>query len=111
AVLIILSISLTFYFKNYALNNSENNLLNDLERIEQEILMHHEDAINTQKVHTENNLIVYQNGRYVSANSETDKIIFDYIINDRESNSDTLFIKHGENKIGRASCRTTVSIV
>lgn len=98
AVLIILSISLTFYFKNYALNNSENNLLNDLERIEQEILMHHEDAINTQKVHTENNLIVYQNGRYVSANSETDKIIFDYIINDRESNSDTLFIKHGENK-------------
>lgn len=97
AVLIILSISLAFYFRNYALNSSDQKLLNDLERIEQEILSQHEPVIESTKVITEENLIIYQDGQFVSSNTETDRSVFNYILNSEGLQEDTFFVKDEEN--------------
>lgn len=96
-VLIILSISLAFYFRNYALNSSDQKLLNDLERIEQEILSQHEPVIESTKVITEENLIIYQDGQFVSSNTETDRSVFNYILNSEGLQEDTFFVKDEEN--------------
>lgn len=87
AVLLILSISLSYYFKNYALNNTESQLQKDLSRIEASVLLSHEREIDENFINVEDNLIIYKSGEFISTDSEIDKLIYESMIDANKAES------------------------
>ncbi len=61
-VLIILSIILSFYFRNYALGSTEDHLEEELSRIENVVLSNHTLDLNDSYLAAEENLIIIQTG-------------------------------------------------
>lgn len=90
AVLLILSITLSYYFKNYALNNTENQLQRDLSRIESDILLNHSTDIDDKLINIEDNLMIYNNGEFISTDSDVDQLIYQTII--ESDNAESRFI-------------------
>lgn len=94
-VLIILSIILSFYFRNYALNNVEGQLEEELSRIENVVLSTHTLDLNDSYLAAEENLIIYSNGQFIAGNNAMAEEIYNEIITSELSSS--TFIVHDIN--------------
>lgn len=78
-VLIILSIILSFYFRNYALNTTEDQLESELTRIENVVLSNHTLDLNDAYLAAEENLIIYSDGQFVAGDSDIAEEIYNEI--------------------------------
>lgn len=94
-VLIILSIILSFYFRNYALSSTEDQLEEELSRIENVVLSTHTLDLNDSYLAAEKNLIIYSNGQFIAGNNEMAEEIYQEIITSELSSS--TFIVHDIN--------------
>lgn len=79
-VLIILSIILSFYFRNYALSSTEEHLEDELSRIENVVLSTHTLDLNDSYLAAEENLIIYSDGHFIAGDSEMAEEIYSEII-------------------------------
>jgi Signal transduction histidine kinase len=79
-VLIILSIILSFYFRNYALSSTEEHLEDELSRIENVVLSTHTLDLNDSYLSAEENLIIYSDGHFIAGDSEMAEEIYSEII-------------------------------
>lgn len=79
-VLIILSIILSFYFRNYALSSTEEHLEDELSRIENVVLSTHTLDLNDSYLAAEENLIIYSDGHFIAGDSEMAEKIYSEII-------------------------------
>lgn len=80
-VLIILSVILSMYFRNYMLNSTEALLEEEISRAEEIVLSKHNSEDLNSTLLREDNLIIYRNGQMISQQSSTDREIFSRIIN------------------------------
>lgn len=78
-VLIILSIILSFYFRNYALSSTEDNLEEELTRIENVVLSNHTLDLNDSYLAAEENLIIYSDGQFIAGSSQIAEEIYSEI--------------------------------
>ncbi|WP_020008358.1 sensor histidine kinase [Salinicoccus albus] len=79
-VLIILSVILSLYFRNYMLNSTETLLEEEITRAEENILAEHDiEDLNTSLLREEN-LIVYYDGQMLSRQSATDRAVFQRVM-------------------------------
>src|SRR5690625_4077603 len=79
-VLIILSIILSFYFRNFALNSTEDQLEKELMRIENVILSKHTLNLNDTYLASEENLVIYSDGQFIAGDTEMAQEIYNEII-------------------------------
>lgn len=79
-VLIILSIILSFYFRNFALNSTEDQLEKELMRIENVILSNHTLNLNDTYLASEENLVIYSDGQFIAGDTEMAQEIYNEII-------------------------------
>lgn len=79
-VLIILSIILSFYFRNFALSSTEDQLEKELMRIENVILSNHTLNLNDTYLASEENLVIYSDGQFIAGNTEMAQEIYNEII-------------------------------
>ncbi|HBV22428.1 MAG TPA: HAMP domain-containing histidine kinase [Jeotgalicoccus sp.] len=86
-VLIILSIILSFYFRNYALNSTEDHLEEELLRIENVVLSNHTLDLNDSYLAAEENLIIYSDGQFIAGNSQIAEEIYNEITTSNLSSS------------------------
>lgn len=86
-VLIILSIILSFYFRNYALNSTEDHLEEELLRIENVVLSNHTLDLNDSYLAAEENLIIYSDGQFIAGSSQIAEEIYNEITTSNLSSS------------------------
>ncbi|MFD2829367.1 HAMP domain-containing sensor histidine kinase [Corticicoccus populi] len=80
AVLIILTIILSFYFRNYVLNSTESILEEDLHRVEELILREHDvDGLDSVQLLHEDNLILYTDNRTITPTNQIEQEIQNYV--------------------------------
>lgn len=79
-VLIILSVILSMYFRNYMLNSTEALLEEEISRAEEIVLSRHDNQDFDSTLLREDNLIIYRDGQMISQQSSTDREIFSRII-------------------------------
>lgn len=79
-VLIILSIILSLYFRNYVLNSTETLLEEEITRAEEIVLMEHDIDDLDSILLREDNLILYTDGAMISHQSSTDEAIYQRIL-------------------------------
>lgn len=94
-VLIILSIILSFYFRNYSLSSTEDQLEEELSRIESVVLSTHTLDLNDSYLAAEENLIIYSNGQFIAGNNAMAEEIYSEIVTSELSSS--TFIVHDIN--------------
>ncbi|CEA00156.1 Sensor protein SrrB [Jeotgalicoccus saudimassiliensis] len=94
-VLIILSIILSFYFRNYALSSTEDNLEEELTRIENVVLSNHTLDLNDSYLASEENLIIYSDGQFIAGSSQVAEEIYNEMTKSNLSSS--TFIVHDIN--------------
>ncbi|CAD2073631.1 sensor protein SrrB [Jeotgalicoccus coquinae] len=94
-VLIILSIILSFYFRNYALSTTEDNLTEELTRIENVVLSNHTLDLNDSYLAAEENLIIYSDGQFIAGDSQVAEEIYSEITTSNLQSS--TFIVHDIN--------------
>lgn len=94
-VLIILSIILSFYFRNYALSSTEDNLEEELTRIENVVLSNHTLDLNDSYLAAEENLIIYSDGQFIAGSSQVAEEIYNEMTKSNLSSS--TFIVHDIN--------------
>ncbi len=75
-VLILLSIILSLYFRNYVLNSTETLLQEEVSRVEEMVLTEHYVDNPDEILFREDNLIIYMDGTVLSEESATDELIF-----------------------------------
>src|SRR5690625_1846562 len=87
-VLIILSVILSMYFRNYMLNSTETLLEEEVSRAEEIVLSRHDNQDLNATLLREDNLIIYRDGQMISQQSSTDQEIYSRIIEgDGEGNT------------------------
>lgn len=79
-VLIILSVILSMYFRNYMLNSTETLLEEEISRAEEIVLSKHNTENLDATLLREDNLIIYRDGQMISQQSPTDREIFSRIV-------------------------------
>ncbi|GAB3072052.1 ATP-binding protein [Salinicoccus sesuvii] len=79
-VLIILSVILSLYFRNYALNSTETLLDDEISRLEEIVLAEHVIEDMDSVLLREDNLIFYAEGRMISHQSPADEAIYQRIL-------------------------------
>ena len=79
-VLIILSIILSLYFRNYVLNSTETLLEEEITRAEEIVLTEHDINDLDSLLLQEDNLILYTDGTMISQQSSTDEAIYQRIL-------------------------------
>ncbi|MEZ2457085.1 ATP-binding protein [Salinicoccus roseus] len=79
-VLIILSIILSLYFRNYVLNSTETLLEEEITRAEEIVLTEHDINDLDSMLLQEDNLILYTDGMMISHESSTDEAIYQRIL-------------------------------
>lgn len=79
-VLIILSIILSLYFRNYVLNSTETLLEEEITRAEEIVLTEHDINDLDSMLLQEDNLILYTDGTMISHESSTDEAIYQRIL-------------------------------
>lgn len=79
-VLIILSVILSLYFRNYVLNSTETLLDEEISRLEEIVLAEHDIEDMDSILLREDNLIFYSDGRMISHQSAADKAIYQRIL-------------------------------
>src|SRR5699024_7410915 len=87
-VLIILSVILSIYFRNYMLNSTETLLEEEITRAEEIILAAHDIEDLNASLLREENLIVHYDGQMITQQSATDRAIFQRVM-DGESEGNT----------------------
>lgn len=90
-VLIILSVILSMYFRNYMLNSTETLLEEEITRAEEIILAEHDIEDLNASLLREVNLIVYHDGQMISQQSATDRAVFQRVI-DGEGEGNTFIL-------------------
>ena len=75
-VLIIFSLILSFYFRNYALSTTEDQLETELTRIENVVLSNHTLDLNDAYLAAEENLIIYSDGTFIAGDNEIAEEIY-----------------------------------
>ena len=94
-VLIILSIVLSFFFRNYTLDITENQLEKEITRVETMVLNNHSLELQSSFLSAEKNLIIYSDGQVITGNKRmaeeinqeilnADKAVSTFIFNDAE---------------------------
>ena len=95
-VLIILSIVLSFFFRNYTLDITENQLEKEITRVETMVLNNHSLELQSSFLSAEKNLIIYSDGQVITGNKRmaeeinqeilnADKAVSTFIFNDAEN--------------------------
>lgn len=86
-VLIIFSLILSFYFRNYALSTTEDQLETELTRIENVVLSNHTLDLNDAYLAAEENLIIYSNGTFIAGDNEIAEEIYNEMISENLASS------------------------
>src|SRR5699024_5795636 len=103
-VLIILSVILSMYFRNYMLNSTETLLEEEISRAEEIVLSKHDNQDLNATLLREDNLIFYRDGQMLSQQSATDREIYSRIIEgDGEGNTFLLEDIEGHDYMVRVS--------
>jgi len=103
-VLIILSVILSMYFRNYMLNSTETLLEEEVSRAEEIVLSRHDNQDLNATLLREDNLIIYRDGQMISQQSSTDQEIYSRIIEgDGEGNTFLLDDIEGHDYMVRVS--------
>src|SRR5699024_2834762 len=80
-VLIILSIVLSFFFRNYTLDITENQLEKEITRVETMVLNNHSLELQSSFLSAEKNLIIYSDGQVITGNKRMAEEINQEILN------------------------------
>src|SRR5699024_6452507 len=80
-VLIILSIVLSFFFRNYTLYITENKLEKEITRVETMVLNNHSLELQSSFLSAEKNLIIYSDGQVITGNKRMAEEINQEILN------------------------------
>ena len=80
-VLIILSIVLSFFFRNYTLDITENQLEKEITRVETVVLNNHSLELQSSFLSAEKNLIIYSDGQVITGNKRMAEEINQEILN------------------------------
>jgi two-component system sensor histidine kinase ResE len=80
-VLIILSIVLSFFFRNYTLDITENQLEKEITRVETMVLNNHSLKLQSSFLSAEKNLIIYSDGQVITGNKRMAEEINQEILN------------------------------
>ncbi|MXQ50257.1 HAMP domain-containing protein [Salinicoccus hispanicus] len=91
-VLIILSVILSMYFRNYVLNSTETLLNEEISRLEEIVLAEHDIEDMDSVLLREDNLIFYTEGRMISHQSAADEAIYQRIM-DGEGTGTTFILE------------------
>ena len=86
-VLIIFSLILSFYFRNYALSTTEDQLETELTRIENVVLSNHTLDLNDAYLAAEENLIIYSDGTFIAGDNEIAEEIYNEMISENLASS------------------------
>lgn len=86
-VLIIFSLILSFYFRNYALSTTEDQLETELTRIENVVLSNHTLDLNDAYLAAEENLIIYSDGTFIAGDNEIAEEIYSEMISENLASS------------------------
>ncbi|SDJ58010.1 two-component system, OmpR family, sensor histidine kinase ResE [Jeotgalicoccus aerolatus] len=86
-VLIIFSLILSFYFRNYALSTTEDQLETELSRIENVVLSNHTLDLNDAYLAAEENLIIYSDGTFIAGDNEIAEEIYNEMISENLASS------------------------
>ncbi len=86
-VLIIFSLILSFYFRNYALSTTEDQLETELARIENVVLSNHTLDLNDAYLAAEENLIIYSDGTFIAGDNEIAEEIYNEMISENLASS------------------------
>lgn len=95
-VLIILSIVLSLFFRNYSLDITERQLEKEVSRVENVILSNHSLTSQETYLAAEENLIIYSNGQVITGDQSTAENIYEEIINS-DSAENTFIFRDEEN--------------
>lgn len=88
AVLIILTIILSFYFRNYVLNSTESMLEEDVQRVEEMILSEHDlNNLPTQQLIQEDNLIIFTDDDTITQLNQVEREIQNHILQSNTTES------------------------
>ena len=90
-VLIILSIVLSLFFRNYSLDTTERQLEKELSRVENVILSNHSLTSQEAYLAAEENLIIYTNGQVITGDQSQAQEIYNEIINSDSAESTFIF--------------------
>ena len=90
-VLIILSIVLSLFFRNYSLDITERQLEKEVSRVENVILSNHSLTSQETYLAAEENLIIYSNGQVITGDQSTAENIYEEIINSDSAENTFIF--------------------
>lgn len=82
-VLVILTIILSFYFRNFMMNNLNDELTREMNRVQDFMLTEHYVAGIESVTLLEDNTIIYIDGQMISTHSELDREIFTMILEEK----------------------------